>query len=80
MPGLLVLKHVEAESSINFESSKHMRLKVALLAMQTKMLRNKTAILNLVLVQVNLEAYCDIDLKHCLLLDYIGMHLEYEMS
>ena len=62
MRGLLVPKHVELESSINSESSRHMRLTVALLATQTKMLRNKTATLNLVLVQVNLEAYCDIDL------------------
>ena len=63
MRGLLVLQHVEPESSLNFELSRHMRLTVALLATQTKMLRSKTATLNLVLAQVNLAA-------HIVLLNY----------
>ena len=63
MRGLLVPKHVELESSINSESYRHMRLTVALLATQTKMLRSKTATLNLVLAQVNLAA-------HIVLLNY----------
>ena len=63
MRGLLVLQHVEPENSINFELSRHMRLTVALLATQTKMLRSKTATLNLVLAQVNLAA-------HIVLLNY----------
>ena len=63
MRGLLVLQHVEPESSLNFELSRHMRLTVALLATQTKMLRSKTATLNLVLAQVNLAT-------HIVLLNY----------
>ena len=62
MLGLLVPKHVELEGNINSEQYRHTRLTVALLAMQTIMLQNKNATLNLVLGQVNLAAYCVIEL------------------
>ena len=77
MLGLLVPKHVELEGNINSEQYRHTRLTVALLAMQTIMLQNKTATLNLVLGQVHFTVFSVLALQLCLLIDYILMHLEY---
>ena len=77
MLGLLVPNHVELEGNINSEQYRHMRLMVALLAMQTIMLQNKTATLNLVLGLVQFTVFFVIALQLCLLLDYTGIHLEY---
>ena len=77
MLGLLVPKHVELEGNLNSEQYRHTRLTVALLAMQTIMLQNKTATLNLVLGQVHVTLFSVIALQLCVLLDYTGMNLEY---